>query len=130
MKKIYTIGTKQSFTYAVLKFFNKIIKTEEHWVVRNVKYIYANNEEEAVEKYKKWFFYMPKRITHGWGDWYMESEGANVMMNENRVNITSTQIVFIDEENIDINFETLRKHMQAENFKEWWFDWQDCHTMN
>ena len=122
MKKIYTIGTKQSFTYSILNFFNKNIKTEEHWVVRNVKYIYANDKEEAIEKYERWFFREYKAITKGWGDWYLESDGVDIMMNESRINITSTEIVLIDEDkDININLETLKNHMQAENFKEWWF---------
>lgn len=125
MKKIYKIGTKQDFTYAIIKFFKKVIKTEEHWVVRNVKYIYANDKEEAREKYERWFFREHKAITKGWGDWYLESDGASVMMNESCINITSTKIVLIDEDkDININLETLKEHMQAENFKEWWFDGQ------
>ena len=125
MKKIYKIGTKQNFTYATIKFFKKVIKTEEHWIVRNVKYIYADNKEEAKEKYEKWFFYEPKEIISGWANWYWKSEGASVMMNENRINITSTKIVSIDaEEDINASFDILRENMQAENFKEWWFDEQ------
>lgn len=125
MKKIYKIGTKQDFTYATIKLFKKVIKTEEHWIVRNVKYIYADNKEEAKEKYEKWFFYEPKKIISGWGDWYWQSEDASVVMNENRINITSTKIVTIDvEEDINASFDILRENMQAENFKEWWFDEQ------
>lgn len=125
MKKIYTIGTRQNFTYTILNFFKKNIKTKEHWIIRNVKYIYANNKEEAVEKYERWFFREYEEITKGWGNWYMESDDISVMMNENRINITSTEIVLIDEDkDIDINLEILKEHMQAENFKEWWFDGQ------
>lgn len=125
MKKIYKIGTKQDFTYATIKFFKKVIKTEEHWIVRNVKYIYADNKEEAKEKYEKWFFYEPKEIISGWGNWYWKSEGASVMMNENRINITSTKIVVVNaEEDVNVSFDILRENMQAENFKEWWFDEQ------
>ena len=49
MKEIYEIGTVQYFTYTSFSFSKK---AEEHWVIRNVKYIYANNEDEAKEKYK------------------------------------------------------------------------------
>lgn len=38
------------FYIYIIFFFQK--KAEEHWVIRNVKYIYANNEDEAKEKYK------------------------------------------------------------------------------
>lgn len=121
MKKIYTIGTKQNFTYSIFNFFGKNIKTEEHWVVRNVKYIYANNEKEAKEKYEKWFFREYEAITIGWGNWYCDSGDVSLMMNEKCINITSTKIVYFDED-INANIETLKEHMQAENFKEWWFD--------
>ena len=125
MKKIYTVGTRQNFTYVTIRFFKKNIKTEEHWVIRNVKYIYANNEEEAVEKYERWFFKKYKEVTRGWSDWFWESDGVSIYMNESHINIKSTEIVIIGkDEDIDVNLETLREHMQAENFKEWWFDGQ------
>lgn len=121
MKRIYKIGTRQDFTYATIKFFKLNIKTEDHWIVRNVKYIFASNPEEAREKYEKWFYWDYKKITMGWGDWDARSNGVSVMMNENRINITSNTIVLIDEcEDIDVNIETLKENMQAENFKEWW----------
>lgn len=57
----------------------------------------------------------------GWDDWDARSNGVSVMMNENRINITSNTIVLIDEgEDIDVNIEILKENMQAENFKEWW----------
>lgn len=123
MKKIYTIGTKQNFTYSIFNFFGKNIRTEEHWVVRNVKYIYANNKEEAKEKYEKWFFVEHRAVLGGWGDWYRDSGNISLMMNEECVNVTSTKIVLIDEDkDINVNLETLKERMQAEDFKEWWFD--------
>ena len=121
MKKIYKIGTKQEFTYTTLKFFKKKIKTEECWIIRNVKYIYADNQEDAKEKYMKWFFKEYKSIK-GWGSWYLESDNVDIWMDENRANITSTVLVLIDnDKNIDASYEDLKENMQVENFKEWWF---------
>ena len=120
MKKIYTIGTKQEFTYVPLRLFKKNIVTEEHWLIRNVKYIYAENELEAKEKYKNWFFKKHEAITHGWGNWYSYSAGVDIMMEESYIDIVSTTLVLIDKD-ININYETLRTDMQAENFREWWF---------
>ena len=130
MKKIYRVGTKQDFTYKPSKKFNAFIigdfKAGEYWIVRNVKYIYANDREEAKEKYKKWFF-KEQQITYGWGNWYIISDGVNSMMDERNIDITSTEIVSIREDDgINENIETLKEHMQAENFKEWWFD--DCNA--
>lgn len=122
MKKIYKIGTKQEFIYTTLKFFGKKIKTEECWIIRNVKYIYADNKEDAKEKYMKWFFKEYESI-RGWRDWYLESDNVDILsMDVNRANITSTVTVLIDDDkDIDINYKDLKENMQAENFKEWWF---------
>lgn len=123
MKKIYRIGTKQEFTYKNHFLFKKFDKFEEHWVVRNVKYIYANNKEEAADKYEEWFFRKYKSIISDWGNWYSCSDGVDIMMDENSIDITSTSIVAIDaEKDINVNLETLKENMQAENFREWWFD--------
>ena len=55
MKKIYKIGTKQEFTYtSIFNLFKK--KINEYWVIRNVKYVYAENELEAKTLYQNWFF--------------------------------------------------------------------------
>lgn len=124
-KDVYKIGTKQYFTYKniIFKKFRKFLKLEEYWVVRNVKYIYASSIEEAKEKYEKWFFKEYKKIIKGWGDWYCESDGVDIFMDEDKINITSTIIVSIDnDKDIDVNLETLKANMQAENFREWWFD--------
>lgn len=123
MKQLYKIGTKQEFTYATLRFFKKNIKTEEGWVVRNVKYVYANSPEEAKEKYLNWFFKEYRGIIKGWRNWYCGSDNLNLFMEDKYIDITSTKTVLIDaEKDIDVNYETLRENMQAENFKEWWFD--------
>lgn len=122
MKKIYKIGTRQNFTYRISPFLKKPVNFEEHWVVRNVKYIYANNAEEARDMYERWFFREYQWITKGWGNWYCESVGTHFTMDEGKINITSTKIVLVDDEkDIDVNLETLKENMQAENFKEWWF---------
>lgn len=120
MKKIYKIGTKQNFTYTTFKFFKKI--KEECWIIRNVKYIYSDNQEDAKEKYMKWFFKEYESIK-GWRDWYLESDNVDILdMDINRTNITSTIPVLIDDDkDIDVNYEKLKENMQVENFKEWWF---------
>lgn len=120
MKKIYQIGTKQEFTYTSAFLFFKG-KTEEYWVIRNVKYIYAEDELEAKSLYKNWFFYEYKTIVRGWGNWHLCSDGVSVQMNEGCIDITSTEIVSLIDENIVVNLEELKKDMHAENFKEWWF---------
>ena len=121
MKRIFKIGTVQYFTYTIPKFMRKNIK-KECWVVRNVRYIYANNEEEAKEKYKNWFFKEYEQITYGWGNWYLTSDDVDIFsMRESSINITFTEIVSVND-NINVNYNELKKDMQAEDFKEWWFD--------
>ena len=78
----------------------------------NVKYIYANNEQEAKEKYKKYFFKEYKRITYGHSNWYSVSEGVDFMINENRIDIISTEIVFINNECYE-NYEYLKENMSS-----------------
>lgn len=102
MKKIYKIGTKQEFIYTTLKFFGKKIKTEKCWIIRNVKYIYANNQEDAKEIYMKWFFKEYKSIK-GRDNWYLESDNVNIWMDEDSADITSTTVVLIDnDKDIDV----------------------------
>ena len=128
IKKIFEIGTTQYFIYKTpfFLFFNEKAKNrimeKEHWVIRNVKYIYANTEEEAKEKYRKWFFKEYKKITRECLDWFLWSDGVDIMMNESLIDITFTDIVSIDNEYLNVNYEKLKDNMQAENFKEWWFD--------
>lgn len=129
MKQLYEIGTAQYFTYTIPAFFKKNIKVEEHWVIRNVKYIYANNEEEAKEKYKNWFFREYKEITQGWGNWYLESDGVNVLMHEDWIDITETKIISIDNKYLNVKYEELKENMQVEDFKEWWFDNGRCNRI-
>ena len=121
LKQIYEVGTAQYFTYTTFLFFKK--KVEEHWVIRNVKYIYANNEEEAKEKYKQWFFREYKGIIQGWGDWYLTSNGVDLYtMSDKNISITKTKIIAIDNKYLNVKYEALKENMQAEDFKEWWFD--------
>lgn len=130
MKQIFEIGTAQYFTYTIPAFFKKNIKTENHWVIRNVKYIYANSEEEAKEKYKNWFFQEYEKIFQGWGNWYLTSDGVDLWsMDDNHVDITETKIVAIDNKYLNIKYETLKENMQVEDFKEWWFDNGRCNQL-
>ena len=130
MKQIFEIGTAQYFTYTIPAFFKKNIKTENHWVIRNVKYIYANSEEEAKEKYKNWFFQEYKKIFQGWGNWYLTSDGVDLWsMDDNHVNIIETKIVAIDNKYLNVKYENLKENMQVEDFKEWWFDNGRCNRI-
>ena len=130
MKQLYEIGTAQYFTYTYLALFKKNRKVEEHWVIRNVKYIYANNEEEAKEKYKRWFFQEYKEIIHGWGNWYLTYDGVDLWtMCDSQIDITETKIVAIDNKYLNVKYETLKENMQVEDFKEWWFDNGRCNRI-
>ena len=129
MKQIYEIGTVQYFTYTYPALFKRNRKAEKHWVIRNVKYIYANNEEEAKEKYKHWFFSEYKSIIQGWGNWYLKSDGVNVLMHEDWIDITETKIISIDNKYLNVKYEELKENMQVEDFKEWWFDNGRCNRI-
>lgn len=127
MKQIFEVGTVQYFTYTIPMLFKK--KVENHWVFRNVKYIYADNEEEAKKKYKEWFYRGYTEIIKGWSNWHLWSDGVGVMMHENLIDITETKIITFDSRYININFKELQENMQAEDFKEWWFDNGRCNRI-
>lgn len=129
MKQIYKIGTLQYFTYTIPSFFKKNRKVQEYWVVRNVWFIYANSEDEAKEKYKDTVFYTPKEITLWWGDWYGTSDGVNIHMKENWIDITSTDVLVINYDNRDVKYDKLKEHMLAEDFRDWWFDNGRCNQI-
>lgn len=96
---------------------------EEHWVIRNVKYIYANNEEEAKEKYKRWFFKEYKEIVRDCGNWFFTSDGVSLFkMNDSNIDIIETKIIAIDNKYLNVNYEDLKENMQADDFKEWGFN--------
>ena len=58
-------------------------------------------------------------MTRGWGDWDIWSDGVGYDMNEDCIEILSEEL--FTSEKIDVNIEELKKNMQAENFREWWF---------
>jgi len=129
LKKIFKVGTTQHFTYTI-PILLKGNKIEKHWVIRNVKYIYSNNEE-AKENYKNWFFEEYKEITKNWQNWYLCSNDDvdPYDMNEKLINIMFTEITIIDDK-VKMNCKELIEKMQAENFKEWWFDNGECNCMS
>lgn len=129
MKRIYEVGTIQYFTYTIPALFKRNRIVEDHWVIRNVKCIYADNEEEAREKYKKWFYKEHSKVTYGWRDWYLESPDTDIDMEEEWIDITSTEIIVLDNQCFSRNFDVLKENMQAEDFKEWWFDNGRCNRI-
>lgn len=115
MKQIYEIGTAQHFTHTIHAFFKKNRKAEEYWVIRNIKYIYANSEEEAKEKYKNWFFIEYETIIGGWRNWYTTSNGVDIWtMRDKNIDIIETKIVALDNKYLNVKYETLEKNMSVE----------------
>lgn len=125
MKQVFKVGTIQYFTYTIPAFFRKNVKVSNYWVIRNVKYIYSETEEEAKEKYKDWFFKEYNKIISG-GGWYLESDGVPIDMYEEWADIISTEIIVLDDKYDNSNYETYKSNMQANDFKEWWFDNGRC----
>ena len=122
MKKIYSVWTIQFFSYTTYQGIfrkNKEPKVESCWVLRNRKFIYAENEKVAEEKYSAWFRKTYVGVTRGWGDWDMWSDGVGYGMDEDCIKILSEGL--LTSEKIGVNIEELKKNMQAENFREWWF---------
>lgn len=122
MKKIYSVWTVQFFSYTIYQGIfrkNKEPKVKSCWVLRNRKFIYAENENAAEEKYSAWFKKTYIGVTRGWGDWDMWSDEVSYYMDDDCIKILSEGLVTL--EKINVNIEELKKNMQAENFREWWF---------
>lgn len=122
MKKLYSVSTAQFFSYTTHPAIfskNKEPKVEKYWVLRNKKIIYAESERVAEEKYSAWFKKTYTGVTRGWGDWYTWSDGVSYNMDEDCIEVLSEEL-FVSEL-IYENIEELKKKMQAENFREWWF---------
>lgn len=69
MKKIYSVWTVQFFSYTIYQGIfrkNKEPKVKSCWVLRNRKFIYAENEKAAEEKYSAWFKKTYIGVTRGW----------------------------------------------------------------
>lgn len=122
MKKLYSVSTEQFFSYTThpgIFSKNKEPKVEKYWVLRNKKIIYAESEKIAEEKYSAWFKKTYTGVTRGWGDWYTWSDGVSYNMDEDCIEVLSEEL--FASELIYENIEELKKKMQAENFREWWF---------
>jgi len=122
MKKLYSVSTEQFFSYTThpgIFSKNKEPKVEKYWVLRNKKIIYAESEKIAEEKYSAWFKKTYTGVTRGWGDWYTWSDGVSYNMDEDCIEVLSEELFASDL--IYENIEELKKKMQAENFREWWF---------
>lgn len=69
MKKLYSVRTAQFFSYTTYPGIfskNKEPKVEKYWVLRNKKFIYAESEKVAEEKYSEWFKKTYIGVTRGW----------------------------------------------------------------
>lgn len=122
VKKLYSVWTVQFFSYTTYQGIfriNKEPKVKSCWVLRNRKFIYAENEKAAEEKYSAWFKKTYTGVTRDRGDWDMWSDGVGYNMYEDCIKILLEGLV--TSEKIYVNIEELKKNMQAENFREWWF---------
>ena len=91
---------------------------------RNVKYIYAINDEEAKEKYKKWFYIEHQPVFTGKGNWNTITEGVNLDM-ENKYVTMKEETIKIRKREINVGIDKLCKNMHPENFRNWFFDGMD-----
>jgi len=122
IKKVFKIGTIQYFTYNIPRSFFSKDKSEEHWIIRNVKPIYAQSKEDAIKKYHKCFYREFNQITYGWGNWFLTSDDSvGIEMYEDWIEITKTVIESIETDGV-YTFVDYKKEMLADDFKEWWFD--------
>lgn len=118
MKNVYIIGTVQYFTYPSILLF----KRKTHWILRNVKPVYAYNKKEAIEKYRLHFYKKYNKIKYECRNWYSRSDDSiDITMSEIFVKIIKTDVVELDISDI-YTFDDYQKNMTGNDFKEWWFD--------
>lgn len=117
---LFEVGTHQSFIYnkPALK---KNGENGDHSIFRNVKYIYATNDEEAKEKYKRWFYIERQPVFTGTGNWDITTEGVNLYM-EDKYTTIKEESIKIRKREVNVSADKLCKNMCAENFRDWWFD--------
>ena len=76
--KVYNVVTIQYFDYESLVFKKKNRVIKEVFLMRNLKFIYASNNEEAIEKYNKNFRKDYGNSITGWGDWFYYSDEVSI----------------------------------------------------
>lgn len=123
MKKIYKVGT---YLELEVKYFggllgNVLKKTEEGWLIRNSKYIYAESVEEALNKYDRLFGEQYESIK-GWGDWYNHSNNIDIWCHDKTIKITDQYFTIIEEDYEPKNIQSLKENMSAYDFRNWWHD--------
>ena len=118
---LFEVGTYQSFIYNKPAFLKKNRENGDHIIFRNVKYIYATNDEEAKEKYKRWFYIERQPVFTEKGNWNIITEGVNLDMEDKYVMIKEESIK-IRKGEINVGIDKLCKNMHPENFKDWFFN--------
>lgn len=126
MRKIYKLALMQYLTYEPLWIFKAIVKPKDYWIIGHVRYVYANNLDEAKEKYKMLLFKDFDRVVLEWMDWYeLSDEQIFFLLNKRRLHIGRVEIVLLEDESktsINVGLDELKKYMSIEDFKSWWFD--------
>ena len=126
MKKIYIVAT---FIKGKLQTYDSWFQ----WFKRDVQYccnyidkkfIYAKSEEEAIEKYKKYFFkgYTKFPITKG-----ITSDNIDIWTDPRNITIIDEYAVIINDQN-NATIEELKNNMIAIDFRDWWNEKKgDCY---
>lgn len=126
MKKIYEVATHLDLKINYFKrmgaLFNRILKTEEDaWVKFNAKYIYAETEEEALNKYEKLF---GEEYTSFWDlmRWCESSKNISIFTDSKKVDVVDVHFYIIEEDCQSQNISKLKENMSAYDFRDWWHD--------
>ena len=123
MKKIYKVGT---YLELEVKYFGGLFgtilkKSEKGWLIRNIKYIYAESIEEALNKYDRLFGEQYESIT-GWGNWYEHSDNIDIWCHDKTTKIIDQYFTIVEENYEPKNIQSLKENMSAYDFRDWWHD--------
>lgn len=124
MNKVYIVGTVVKFTYKEPSFFKKNDRKEGK-IIRKVRFIYAESELAAKNKYQENFFAECKTYddairestTHEGFDHYeffLNSNRYDVKIYENEIKLLTC--------NTKQTIDDYKNFMLPEDFRNWWWD--------
>lgn len=120
MKQVYTIGTIVSFTYETTSWFKKI--TKDAYIIRNVRYVYAESESAAKEKYKKYFYNHCNTYKEACNEsTYHEGFDPSELRYCPKIKMDKNEITRLYAKK-PAKLDDYKQFMLPDDFRDWWWD--------
>lgn len=129
MMKLYKVKSLTSLNIEIKHLFRKN-ETYDCWYTTKCKFIYANNDAEAISKYREMFF--TPLAKNEWCKYLLELHRwcADDKSDNMKFNLPFNYFIKHVEEQIMIcnepiteNINFIRNNMCGEDFKNWWHDY-------